>query len=139
MNIDLMVSLVEHIDATRAEGAILVFMPGMFEIGALHAALTSDRALADRLRVLPLHSSLASSDQLRVFDRPPRGVRKVVISTNIAETSITIDDIVYVVDSGRAKENRYDPVNRLPQLVDTWISTANRRQRRGRAGRVRPG
>ena len=48
-------------------------------------------------------------------------------------------DVIIVIDSGRAKENRYDALNRLPQLVDTWISTANRRQRRGRAGRVRPG
>ena len=61
------------------------------------------------------------------------------MATNIAETSITIDDIVYVIDSGRAKENRYDALNRLPQLVDTWVATANRRQRRGRAGRVQPG
>ena len=134
-----MVALIEHLDSSRGEGAVLVFMPGMFEISSLCAALTSDSLLAPRLRVLPLHGSLSSSDQLRVFDRPPRGVRKVVVSTNVAETSITIDDIVYVIDSGRAKENRYDSVNRLPQLVDTWISIANRRQRRGRAGRVRPG
>ncbi|KAL1500164.1 hypothetical protein AB1Y20_012834 [Prymnesium parvum] len=139
VNIDAMVALVEHIDATRGEGAVLVFMPGMFEISSLCAALLSDAAVARRLRVLPLHGSLSSADQLRVFERPPRGVRKVVVSTNVAETSITIDDVVYVIDSGRAKENRYDAVNRLPQLVDSWISHANRRQRRGRAGRVRPG
>ena len=139
VNIDAIAALVEHLDRTRDDGAILVFMPGMREIGALHNALTSDRANASRLRVLPLHSSLAPADQRRVFDRPPPGCRKVVIATNIAETSITIDDIVFVVDSGRVKENRYDALNRLPQLVDAFISTAIRRQRRGRAGRVRPG
>ena len=69
----------------------------------------------------------------------PPGVRKVVISTNIAETSVTIDDIVYVIDTGRHKENRFDAVNRMPQLMECWISRANARQRRGRAGRVRPG
>ena len=138
VNIDAIAALVEHLDRTREEGAVLVFMPGMREIGALHN-MTSDRANASRLRVLPLHSSLAPADQRRVFDRPPPGSRKVVIATNIAETSITIDDIVFVVDSGRVKENRYDALNRLPQLVDAFISTANRRQRRGRAGRVRPG
>ena len=64
-------------------------------------------------------SSTPTAAQLAVFKRPPNGLRKVVIATNIAETSITIDDILYVIDSGRAKENRYDAVNRLPQLVDT--------------------
>jgi HrpA-like RNA helicase len=82
---------------------------------------------------------IAISEQLAVFQRPPNGQRKVVIATNIAETSITIDDIIIVIDSGRAKENRYDALNRLPQLIDCWISTANRRQRRGRAGRVQAG
>ena len=71
--------------------------------------------------------------------RPPPGSRKVVIATNIAETSITIPDCVYVIDSGRLKETRYDALNALPQLVDTWVSSASRRQRRGRAGRVQPG
>ena len=82
---------------------------------------------------------IAISEQLAVFQQPPNGQRKVVIATNIAETSITIDDIIIVIDSGRAKENRYDALNRLPQLIDCWISTANRRQRRGRAGRVQAG
>ena len=124
VNIDAIAALVEHLDRTREEGAVLVFMPGMREIGALHNALTSDRANASRLRVLPLHSSLAPADQRRVFDRPPPGSRKVVIATNIAETSITIDDILYVIDSGRAKENRYDALNRLPQVVDTCVASA---------------
>ncbi|KOO26700.1 helicase domain-containing protein [Chrysochromulina tobinii] len=84
-------------------------------------------------------TSIAISEQLAVFQQPPNGQRKVVIATNIAETSITIDDIIIVIDSGRAKENRYDALNRLPQLIDCWISTANRRQRRGRAGRVQAG
>ena len=114
-------------------------MPGMAEISALHAALSAGDPRKRTLLPLPLHSTVASSDQLAVFKQPPAGLRKVVIATNIAETSITIDDILFVIDSGRAKENRYDAVNRLPQLIDTWISTANRRQRRGRAGRVQPG
>jgi len=74
-----------------------------------------------------------------VFERPPPGVRKIVISTNIAETSVTIDDVVYVVDSGRVKENRYDPINKMASLVEVWASRASCKQRRGRAGRVRPG
>ena len=98
VNIDAIAALVEHLDRTREEGAVLVFMPGMREIGALHNALD----LRPRERLAPprppLHSSLAPADQRRVFDRPPPGSRKVVIATNIAETSITIDDIVFVID-----------------------------------------
>ena len=90
----------------------------MAEISSLHAALSAGNPRTRTLHPLPLHSSIASSDQLAVFRQPPQGLRKVVIATNIAETSITIDDILFVVDSGRAKENRYDAVNRLPQVRD---------------------
>ena len=76
-------------------------------------------------------------DQRLVFQRPPRGVRKVVLATNIAETAITIDDIGFVVDTGRMKENRYDPLRRMSSLEDVLVSRANARQRRGRAGRVK--
>jgi HrpA-like RNA helicase len=91
------------------------------------------------LQILPLHGSLTSADQQRIFRRPPRGVRKVVVATNIAETSITIDDCSVVIDSGRFKETRYDPTNRMACLVEAWVSQASSRQRRGRAGRVRKG
>jgi len=74
-----------------------------------------------------------------VFQHPPKGVRKIIISTNIAETSVTIDDIKFVVDIGKLKENRYDPVNQMPALVEAWEAKANARQRKGRAGRVAAG
>jgi ATP-dependent RNA helicase DHX57 len=74
-----------------------------------------------------------------VFRRPPKGVTKVVLATNIAETSITIDDVVCVIDSGRMKEARYDAVRKMASLEDCIVSQANARQRAGRAGRVRPG
>ena len=74
-----------------------------------------------------------------MFTRPPPGVRKVVLATNIAETAITIDDVAFVVDTGRMKENRYDPLKRMSSLEDCLVSRANARQRRGRAGRVREG
>ncbi|PIN25354.1 DEAH-box RNA helicase [Handroanthus impetiginosus] len=67
------------------------------------------------------------------------GIEKVIVATNIAETSITIDDVVYVVDCGKHKENRYNPHKKLSSMVEDWISQANARQRRGRAGRVKPG
>ena len=89
--------------------------------------------------VLPLHSSVPPEEQRRVFERPPHGVRKVVLATNIAETSITIDDAVFVIDSGRAKSAMFDERKQMRRLVDVWISQAEARQRAGRAGRVRAG
>ena len=81
--------------------------------------------------VLPLHSSLPPSEQKRVFDRPPPGVRKVVLTTNIAETAITVDDVAYVIDTGRMKEKRFDPARRMESLEDVLVSRANAKQRRG--------
>ena len=78
-------------------------------------------------------------EQKAVFNHPENGLRKVVVSTNIAETSITIDDVIYVIDAGRVKENRYDHEKNMAQLVETWVSLASAKQRRGRAGRVQPG
>jgi HrpA-like RNA helicase len=94
---------------------------------------------AAKFIIYPLHSTLSTDEQRSVFNRPPPGVRKIVISTNIAETSITIDDVVYVIDSGRVKENRYDSTNHMATLLEAWISKASARQRRGRAGRVTSG
>ena len=78
-------------------------------------------------------------EQREVFEHPPPGVRKIVLSTNVAETSVTIDDIGYVLDACRMKEMRYDAVRRMSSLEDTVVSRTNARQRRGRAGRVAPG
>ena len=89
--------------------------------------------------VLPLHSTLTWDEQSRVFAKPPAGHCKVVVSTNVAETSVTIDDIVYVIDGGQMKEMLYDEQTSTRSLVVTHVSQANARQRRGRAGRVRPG
>ena len=117
------------------DGAILVFMPGIMEIQKL-----SDRLRANPdLYIVPLHSSLSSQDQKKIFSSPPRGQRKVVLATNIAETSITIDDVAVVVDTGRVKEMRYDGLRRMGILEQTWVSQASATQRQGRAGRVRNG
>ena len=89
--------------------------------------------------VLPLHGALPPEEQRRVFVRPPPGVVKVVLSTNVAETSITIDDVVCVVDTGRVKEERYDAERLMSSLDDVAVSHAAAKQRRGRAGRGRPG
>ncbi|KAI3755191.1 hypothetical protein L1987_54986 [Smallanthus sonchifolius] len=138
---DLLEDLICHVDETYPEGAILVFLPGVSEIHTLLDKLAASyqfRGVASEW-LLPLHSSVASSEQKKVFLRPPDDIRKVIIATNIAETSITIDDVVYVIDCGKHKENRYNPRKKLSSMVEDWISRANARQRRGRAGRVKPG
>ena len=121
-------------------GAVLVFLPGWNEISQLRDNLAADPRFSDGTTlVLPLHSMVPPQDQKRVFQRPPRGVRKVVLATNIAETAVTIDDVVFVVDSGRLKEKSYDAHTGVSTLQAAWISRASAQQRRGRAGRVRPG
>ena len=142
INYELIVDLITLIAEDESElGAVLVFLPGLREIQTLVEELNRSPIAADvdRCRVLPLHSSLSPQDQQRVFERPPRGCRKIVVATNIAETSITIDDVVFVVDAGKAKINKYDPARRMASLVECWVSQASVKQRTGRAGRVRPG
>ncbi|KAK9845024.1 hypothetical protein WJX74_009802 [Apatococcus lobatus] len=123
------------------EGAILVFLPGWDEIMRLRELLESHPPfnLPGRCQILSLHSMVPPAEQLRVFVRPPKGVRKIVLSTNIAETAVTIDDITCVINSGRVKEKSYDPYTNVSTLQTTWISQASGRQRRGRAGRCQPG
>ncbi len=72
--------------------------------------------------VLPLHSTLSLAEQEKVFDYPPEGVRKVIVSTNIAETSVTIDGVRFVCDSGKVKEMTYDPVCKMQRLKEFWVS-----------------
>lgn len=117
------------------KGGILIFLPGVAEI---NRTLNELRAISS-LHVLPLHASLETREQRRVFASPPPGKRKVVVATNVAETSITIDDIVAVIDSGRVKETSFDPQNNMRKLEETWASRAACKQRRGRAGRVQAG
>ena len=140
LDLDLVEEVVAHIHADRPPGAVLVFLPGLAEITALADRLAAlPDAREGHLRVLPLHSSVSAADQRRVFDRPPPGVRKIVLATNIAETSITIDDVVYCVDSGKHRERRHDPTRGMGLLVEDFVSRASALQRKGRAGRVQAG
>jgi hypothetical protein len=129
------------IESSAPDGAILVFLPGWQEISELSMLLENTVPFRNRSKflVLPLHSGIPSGDQRKVLRRPPTGVRKIVLSTNIAETSLTIDDVAFVVDAGRAKEKTYDPHLKTSTLQSTWISKSSARQRKGRAGRVRRG
>ncbi|OCT79840.1 putative ATP-dependent RNA helicase DHX57 [Xenopus laevis] len=146
INLDLIEALLEWIvngEHSYPPGAVLVFLPGLAEIKTLYDQLQSNAMFSNRRSkrcvIYPLHSSLSSEEQQSVFLRPPLGVTKIIISTNIAETSITIDDVVYVIDSGKMREKRYDPGKSMESLEDTWESRANAMQRKGRAGRVASG
>ncbi|XP_075391374.1 putative ATP-dependent RNA helicase DHX57 [Tenrec ecaudatus] len=146
VNLELIEALLEWIvDGKHSypPGAILVFLPGLAEIKMLYEQLQSNPLFNNRRSarcvIHPLHSSLSSEEQQAVFVKPPVGVTKIIISTNIAETSITIDDVVYVIDCGKMKEKRYDASKGMESLEDTFVSQANALQRKGRAGRVASG
>lgn len=119
--------------------AILVFMPGLAEIRRLNDEILSEPTFQRGWIVHALHSSIASEDQEKAFVVPPEGFRKIVIATNIAETGITIPDITAVIDTGKEKMMRFDERRQLSRLVESFISRANAKQRRGRAGRVQNG
>ncbi|CAJ0939146.1 unnamed protein product [Ranitomeya imitator] len=125
----------------NVEGAVLIFLPGLADIQQIYDLLSSDKRFNDRRRykLIALHSILSSQDQAEAFVLPPAGTRKIVLATNIAETGITIPDVVFVVDAGRTKENRYHESSQMSSLVETFISKASALQRQGRAGRVRDG
>ena len=134
---------IAHIAKTSSEGAILVFLPGLSEIVKVQELLTQRRLGVDfgdesKYKLFLLHSSIAAS-QNTVFDPVPEGCRKVILATNIAETSVTIPDVQYVVDVGKLREKQYDQTRRISQLTCTWISKSNAKQRAGRAGRVQNG
>eukprot|EP00002_Diphylleia_rotans_P039568 TRINITY_DN9202_c0_g1_i1.p1 TRINITY_DN9202_c0_g1~~TRINITY_DN9202_c0_g1_i1.p1 ORF type:complete len:990 (-),score=168.40 TRINITY_DN9202_c0_g1_i1:108-3077(-) len=134
--------ILEKIDKeypTTERGDCLVFVSGIAEIDTLVEQIASASETSKSWIALPLHSALSVDDQEKVFDQPPEGMRKCIVSTNIAETSVTIDGIRFVIDSGKAKELTYDVVTNMQTLQETWISRASAEQRKGRAGRTGPG
>ncbi|KDP36104.1 hypothetical protein JCGZ_08748 [Jatropha curcas] len=141
LDLGLVEAAIEYICRHEGDGAILVFLTGWDEISKLLDKIKGNKLLGDQSKflVLPLHGSMPTVNQREIFDRPPPNKRKIVLATNIAESSITIDDVVYVIDCGKAKETSYDALNKLACLLPSWISKASAHQRRGRAGRVRPG
>ncbi|SEI81054.1 ATP-dependent helicase HrpB [Azotobacter beijerinckii] len=120
-------------------GSLLVFLPGQAEIRRLHEQLSE--ALAGRSEILlcPLHGELDLSAQRAAIEPAPAGQRKVVLATNIAETSLTIDGVRVVVDAGLARVPRFDPGSGMTRLDTQRISRASATQRAGRAGRLQPG
>ncbi|CAJ2677598.1 probable pre-mRNA-splicing factor ATP-dependent RNA helicase DEAH4 isoform X1 [Trifolium pratense] len=132
------------IHVRQPEGDILIFMTGQDDIEKLVSKLEDKvRALDEGscmdAIIIPLHGSLPPELQVRVFSPPPPNCRRIIVATNIAETSLTVDGVVYVIDSGYVKQRQYNPSSRMYSLDVIQISKVQANQRSGRAGRTRPG
>ncbi|KZT11997.1 pre-mRNA splicing factor [Laetiporus sulphureus 93-53] len=137
------ITTVFQIHTTQPKGDILVFFTGQDEIEAAQENLQETaRALGNKIAeliVCPIYANLPSDMQAKIFEPTPEGARKVVLATNIAETSITIEGVVFVIDPGFVKQNSYNPRTGMSSLVVVPCSRASANQRAGRAGRVGPG
>ena len=131
-------STVERVLNNNEDGGILIFLPGEKIIKDCLFRLDHSK-FARKIYTLPLYGRLAKEEQERVFEPAPFGKKKVIISTNIAETSVTISDITTVIDSGLSKLNFYNPRTFTSSLIETAISKASANQRKGRAGRTQEG
>lgn len=132
-----------QIHATQPLGDILVFLTGQEEIETCQEILQERvKRLGSKLKelmILPVYSNLPSEMQAKIFEPTPPGARKVVLATNIAETSLTIDNIIYVIDPGFCKQNNFNSRTGMESLIVVPISKASANQRAGRAGRVAAG
>lgn len=141
--LDATLETVMQIHLTEPSGDILVFLTGQEEIDTsceiLYERMKGLGSSVPELVILPVYSALPNEVQSKIFEPAPPGGRKVIIATNIAETSLTIDGIYYVIDPGFVKQNAYDPKLGMDSLVVTPISQAQAGQRAGRAGRTGPG
>ena len=140
----LIAATVSHVLQLSDSGHVLVFLPGWEEISSVQRILLDGRLPLDfgdqtKYSIHILHSTIPLSEQQVIFDPPPNGVRRVILATNIAETSVTIPDVVYVIDTAKIKELRFDPDRHISSLVSAWVGSSNLNQRVGRAGRHRPG
>jgi len=140
---ELVAATIAHICRAGEEGAILAFLPGLEELTKVSNLLMSMPLKVEfsnpaRFKIIMLHSSM-KEEQDKLFDTLPENCRKIILSTNIAETSITIPEVRHVVDSGKVAEQRYDATRRITKLQRTWVSRSSSKQRAGRAGRVEHG
>ncbi|PFH54478.1 hypothetical protein AMATHDRAFT_72275 [Amanita thiersii Skay4041] len=137
---------ISHVIQNSSDGHVLVFLPGWDDImGTQRALLEPLGPLSinfndtSKFSIHLLHSTIPLAEQQVIFEPPPKGVRRIILATNIAETSVTIPDVVFVVDTAKIKEQRYDPDRHMSSLVSAWVGSSNLHQRAGRAGRHRPG
>lgn len=138
MLLDKIEDTVSRVLDNRTSGGMLCFLPGEKIIKDCIRRL-SEAPFSRKIHLIPLYGRLAKEEQERVFDTPPFGKKKIIVSTNIAETSVTIPDITTVIDSGLAKLNYYNPRTYTSSLNETPVSKASCNQRKGRAGRTQPG
>lgn len=131
-------STIQRVLSNRVNGDILIFLPGEKIIKDCMQKLYKS-SFSRKIHIIPLYGRLAKEEQERVFDSAPLGKKKVIISTNIAETSVTIPGITVVIDSGLAKLNFYNPRTFTSSLIETPVSKASCNQRKGRAGRTQEG
>ncbi|KAL8608263.1 hypothetical protein ACOMHN_042130 [Nucella lapillus] len=150
--VDITVKLIQEFDGleTREQGidqstgfatirgTVLIFLPGIYEISCVLDQIRTIESSCN-LTVIPLHSTITINEQARVFEKPARGYRKVILSTNIAESSITVPDIKYVIDFCLTKSLVCDHETNYTHLQLEWASKSNCTQRKGRAGRVSQG
>lgn len=155
-DLQMLAAVVRHIITTsKTRGGILIFLPGVQEIRQCMDMIEGVLPSSAPADILPLHANLSSEEQRRVFVKTTKW--KIIAATNVAEvsglranvpyrrterlpqTSITIDDVIYVLDSGKVKQTQYDGESGISRLVETWVTLAESRQRRGRAGRTQPG
>ncbi|KAK7304961.1 hypothetical protein VNO77_42857 [Canavalia gladiata] len=140
VDVVLIEQLIRKICIDSKDGGILVFLPSWDEVIRTHERLLASQFFRNRSKfmVISLHSMVPSIGE-NVFISPRDGCRKIVLSTNIAESAVTVDDIVYVIDIGHVKEKNYDPCDNVLTLQSSWISKASAKQREGHAGRCQPG
>ncbi|KAL0118911.1 hypothetical protein PUN28_009500 [Cardiocondyla obscurior] len=133
------VQVIKWISMHKPPGAILCFLPGWAEITKVQSMIEDTSSCTANFLILPMHSKISHNEQRKIFEHTPADVRKIILATDIAETGITVSDVVYVVDSAIRKESRWDADKDLPSISNCWVSRANIQQRKGRAGRVKPG
>ncbi|CAI5464562.1 unnamed protein product [Closterium sp. Yama58-4] len=141
--LDAAVVTVLQIHVTQPPGDVLVFLTGQEEIEAAEEILRHrTKGLGTKIAemiICPIYANLPTDMQAKIFEKTPEGARKVVLATNIAETSLTIDGIKYVIDPGFVKQKSYNPRTGMESLIVTPVSKAQANQRAGRAGRTSPG
>ena len=143
--ISLVAATVAHICKSTKDGAILAFLPGLEEILAVQKMLLEQHPFdidfndTSKFQLCPLHSTTSPEQQAEIFQPSPPGCRKIILSTNIAETSVTVTEVKFIVDTGKLRELRYDQLRRITKLQCVWESKSNSKQRAGRAGRVQDG